>query len=74
MAVQFRPVSDRATFDRLVAFLTEDVLRSGGSAGEIVNMHGKLMQVTVCKVPWGTLLLRDEMTYLEALRWLQDTG
>lgn len=63
----FRKVSSIESHNKLVAFLTQDVLQHGGSASETVDMHGHLWEITVCKVPWGTLLLKRETTQLEAL-------
>jgi hypothetical protein len=69
MKLQFRKVN-QASYPKLVSFLTSDVERSGGSAGEVVDMHGMLVLVQVCKVPSGTLLLRREVSKLEALAWV----
>jgi adenine/guanine phosphoribosyltransferase-like PRPP-binding protein len=68
--IGFRKVSNPEAFKKTVAFLTDDVIRNGGSASEIVNMHGTLVQITVCKVPWGTLLMRSDVSRLEAIAWL----
>jgi len=54
---------------KLVDFLSDDVRQHGGSASEIINLHGHLMQVTVCQVPWGLLVLKQEVTMLEAIGW-----
>ena len=65
--ITFRRVSSIESHDRLVKFLTDDVMQHGGSASETVDMHGHLLEITVCKVPWGTLLLKQETTKLEAI-------
>lgn len=53
----------------MIEFLSNDVRQFGGSASEIINLHGHLMQVTVCQVPWGLLILKQEVTRLEAIAW-----
>lgn len=69
MVMAFRRVSSQEAFKKLIKFLTDDVIANGGSAGEIINMHGTLVHVTVCAVPWGTLLIHKEVSRLEALVW-----
>jgi GTPase involved in cell partitioning and DNA repair len=71
--ITFRRISSQEAFKKLVKFLTDDVEANGGSASEIVNMHGTLVHVTVCKVPGGTCLIHKEITKLEAIAWwMQD--
>lgn len=70
MNVTFRKVSSQEAYTRFVAFLTEDVVRSGGSAGEVIDMHGTLWRVTVCAVPGGTCLMQETITRIEAIAWL----
>jgi len=69
MDISFRRVSNQESFRKTITFLTEDVKANGGSAGEIVNMHGTLVRITICAVPWGTILIREDVTKLEALAW-----
>lgn len=63
----FRKVSSIIEHDKLVEFLTKDVEKHGGSASEVVDMHGHLWIITVCKVPGGTLLFKREASKLEAI-------
>lgn len=65
----FRRISSVEEHNKLVDFLTKDVLEHGGSATEVVDIHGHLWEITVCKVPGGTLLLKQEVTKLEA--WMR---
>lgn len=66
----FRRVNSPEALTKIVKFLTDDVIVHGGSASETINMHGELWEITVCKVPWGTLLLKRPTTELEAaLAW-----
>lgn len=69
MNIIFRKVSSQESFKKLVAFLTADVLKHGGSAGEILDMHGTLVHLTVCKAPWGVIVIHQEVSQLEALAW-----
>lgn len=69
MNITFRKISSQESFKKVVAFLSDDVVKSGGSAGEVVDVHGKLIHATVCKVPWGTLLINREVSRLEAITW-----
>jgi hypothetical protein len=64
--ISFRSISSVESHNQLVKFLTDDVIKHGGSASETVDMHGQLWEITVCKVPWGTLLLKQEVSKLEA--------
>lgn len=63
----FKKVSSPEACARVVDFLTKDVMKHGGSASETINMHNHLWDITVCQVPWGTLVLKQEITQLEAL-------
>ena len=67
MGITFRQVSSPESLNKVIDFLTSDVQVHGGSASEFVNMHGNLWDITVCQVPWGTLLLKQPITKLEAL-------
>lgn len=69
----FRKISSLSQFDSLVSFLKEDVILHGGSASEIVDMHGTLRLIMICTVPWGTLLLNQEIDYLQALLWIHQS-
>lgn len=69
MVISFRKVLDRNKFQQIVEFLKNDALVNGGSASEIINMHGALVELTVCKVPWGTLIINKPVSRLEALAW-----
>lgn len=78
MNIQFRKVSSIEAFNKTVNFLTNDVLRHGGSAGEIVDVHNKLMLLTVSSMQAldgvnptnaGTVVINKEVSYLEALVW-----
>lgn len=71
MELHFSKVSSCEAFDSLVSFLIKDVLKHGGTATEIVDMHGHIMQLTVCAVPWGTLLIEKEVTRFEAWCFFQ---
>lgn len=70
MDMSFRKVSSKEAFTKTVNFLTKDVIANGGSASEVIDMHGKLVHVMVCKVPWGTLLIHKEVSRLEAIAWM----
>lgn len=69
MAMSFRKVRSPASLQAVIAFLRADVVRSGGSVSEIVDVWGTLRKLTVCQVPGGTLLIDEEITQLEALAW-----
>jgi len=68
--MSFRKVSSKESFAKTVKFLTNDVIANGGSASEIIDQHGRLVHVCICKVPWGTLLIHKEVSRLEALAWM----
>jgi len=70
MDMLFRKVNSKEAFTKTKIFLTKDVIANGGSASEVIDMHGILVHVTVCKVPWGTLLIHKEVSRLEALAWM----
>jgi hypothetical protein len=73
MKLSFRKVSSPEAFKKTVDFLTQDVIKHGGSATEIVDMFGALRQLTVCAVPWGTLLINKPISNFEAwVFWIQD--
>jgi len=73
MDIKFRKVSSTEQFQKTVAFLTSDVIKHGGSASEIIDMHGQLVQLSVCAVPGGTLLINKPITKFEAwVWWIQD--
>ena len=73
MKLNFRKVSSQEQFKKTVEFLTSDVIAHGGSASEIIDMHGQLVQLSVCAVPGGTLLINKPITEFEAwVWWIQD--
>jgi hypothetical protein len=65
----WRKVSSPEAFSKTVIFLTADVIKHGGSATEIIDMHGQLVQLSVCMVPGGTLLINKPITAFEAWAW-----
>lgn len=69
MGISFRRISSTHSFNKLIEFLKSDVEANGGSAGEIVFVHNTLTQLTVCAVPWGTIVINKPITKLEALAW-----
>lgn len=69
MKLSFRKISSPQSFSKLKKLLVSDVLANGGSAGEIVDMHGQLVELTVCAVPWGTITIHKPVSKLEALAW-----
>lgn len=66
MDIKFRSVNSIESVKKTIDFLTADVIKHGGSATEIVDMHGNLMQITICKVPWGALVIKKEISKFEA--------
>lgn len=69
-AFTFRRVSSHEELRRVIELLSEDVRQNGGSATEIVNLHGdSLMQITICQVPLGIIVVKKEVSRLEALAW-----
>jgi len=72
MKLSFRKVSSPEAFQKTVDFLTNDVIKHGGSASEIVDMFGQLRQLTVSSVPWGTILINKPISNFEAwIFWIQ---
>lgn len=69
MNINFRTVSSQEAFQRLVNFLTQDVLKHGGSASEVIDMHGQLKLISVCAVPGGTCLINKPLSKFEAWAW-----
>lgn len=69
MDITFRRINTPEGFTKVVEFLRQDVKSGGGSASEVINTHGTLRQLTVCQVPWGTLLINQEVSRLEAMAW-----
>lgn len=67
--ITFRRINSSEGFVKVVRFLQQDVANGGGSASEVIETHGVLRQLTVCQVPWGTLLINQEVDRLEALAW-----
>lgn len=67
--LEFRKVTSIPKFEAVVKLLTDDVRENGGTASEIINRHGQLVLLTVCAVPWGTILINEEISALEALAW-----
>ncbi len=47
--------------------LKDDVKQHGGSASQIVESYGTLYDVTVCKVPWGFLVIKKPLDRVEAM-------
>jgi hypothetical protein len=73
MDIKFRKVNSPEAFQKTVTFLTQDVIKHGGSAAEIIDMHGQLTLLNVCCVPWGTILINKSITKFEAwCWWIQD--
>ena len=81
--MSWRKVSSMEAFKKTVDFLTDDVKKHGGSASEIINMHGTLVHLTVCEnkglnskleiVAWEPILIHKEVTSFEAWAWwIQD--
>lgn len=68
--VSFRKISSPEAFEKLLAFLKEDVIKNGGTASETIDMHGHLWDITFSHSPWGPILIRKEVSYLEALALL----
>ncbi len=73
MMLKFRKVNSQEAFRKTVDFLRADVIKHGGSAAEIINMHGHLVMLSMCAVPWGTILIHKEMTQFEAWAWWTTT-
>lgn len=65
--ISFRKISSPEAFKKFLEFLKQDVIANGGSASETVNMHGQLWDITFSHSPWGPILIRKEVTRLEAL-------
>ena len=73
MNLSFRKVSSPEAFKKTVEFLKQDVIKHGGSASEIIDCFGALRQLTVCAVPWGTLLINKPMSKFDAwCFWIQE--
>lgn len=75
MNLQWRKVSSIDAFNKTVNFLTNDVVRHGGSATEVIDVHNKLIQLTVSTMVdlkgdnVGTVVIKKEVSHLEALAW-----
>lgn len=65
--IVFRKVSSPEALTKLIAFLTDDVKKHGGSASETIDMHGQLWDITVSSAPWGIIVIKTEIDRLEAL-------
>jgi len=50
-----------------LAFLKADVSKHGGSASEVIDMHGTLRDITVTCSPWGPIVINREVDRLEAI-------
>jgi hypothetical protein len=66
MKLSFRKVSSQEAFKKTTDFLKNDVIKHGGSACEIIDCYGVLQHLTVCAVPWGTILINKQVTKFEA--------
>lgn len=62
MNIRFRYVSSRNQYDKVIDFLEDDVRRSGGSAGEVVNVNGILQLILVCRFEWPKLNVSGQAT------------
>jgi hypothetical protein len=71
--ISFRKINSPESFQRLLDFLKADVQKHGGSASEVVDMHGTLRDITVSDSPWGLVVINEETTQLEALAKLFNT-
>jgi len=69
----FRRVSSPQSLQKVIDFLTQDVLQHGGSASETINMHDHIWDIMVCQVPWGILVVKEEITAFEAWARLFNT-
>jgi hypothetical protein len=67
MDIVFRKVRSPEAYQKVIDFLRSDVLQHGGSASETIDIWGQLWVITICKVPWGTLLLKRQVSKLEAI-------
>lgn len=63
----FRKIESPEAMAKLVAFLKDDVRKDGGSAGEVINMHGRLWDITVSSSPWGLITIRKPVDKLESM-------
>ena len=63
----FRKIDSPEAMAKLVAFLKDDVRQHGGSAGETINMHGCLWDVTISASPWGLITIRKPVSKLESM-------
>jgi hypothetical protein len=72
--IHFRKIKSTQAFFKFVDFLKEDVRINGGTASETVDVHGVLWDCKVTSSPWGPILIRQEVTKLEAIAaWFQFT-
>jgi hypothetical protein len=67
-----RIVNSPDDLSKVIVFLTDDVKLHGGSASEIINMHGQLYDITISDSPWGLITIKEPITYLEA--WARFTA
>lgn len=65
----FQRIKSPEAFKKVVQFLTDDVIKNGGSASQIIDVHGALIHVTVCVVPGGTCIINKEVSEFEAWLW-----
>lgn len=67
MKIAFRKVKSTESMKETISFLKHDVINNGGAASEVVNSFDKLIDLTVSNSPWGPILIKREVSYLEAL-------
>ena len=65
--ISFRKVSSIESLKKVIEFLKDDVKRHGGTASETHDIHGHLWDTTVSCSKWGPIVIRKEVTRLEAL-------
>lgn len=65
--IAFRKVSSTESLKKVIEFLKADVRRHGGTASETHDIHGHLWDTTVSCSSWGPIVIRREVTRLEAL-------
>jgi hypothetical protein len=65
--IRFRRVSSMEGVQKTIDFLIQDVKEHQGSASETIETFGHLWDITVSHSPWGPIVIKREVSILEAL-------
>lgn len=65
--ITFRSIRSHRALTNCIDFLKADVMLNGGTASEIISLHGALEDIAVSRVPGGLIVIRKPVSRLEAL-------